>query len=124
MKIEADNMKTITVHYDNGDRITTRINATVDKIVNIYLDNPIIYDDFETGKETRAYARAVEFLDGVPARKAWGGFYQLRRVYSVSREMMERCDLHSKFRFTAYDFTGFSPIHNRQDAAYIAGMFD
>ena len=117
-------MKTIIVHYDNGDRIATRINATVEEIVNMYLDMPVIYEDFETGKETRAYARAVEFLDGVPARKAWGGIYQLRRVYSVSREMMERCGLYSKIRFTAYDHTGFSPIPKRQDAAYITGMFD
>lgn len=117
-------MKTIIVHYDNGDRITTRINATVEEIVRHYLDMPVVYENLETGEETRAYARSIEFLDGVPARKAWGGLYQLRRVYSISQNEMERYNLSSKFRFTAYDYSGFSPIAKKNDAAYISGMFD
>lgn len=115
-------MKTIIVHYDNGDRITTGINATVEEIVRLYLDKSIIYENYETGEETMAYARSIEFIDVLPAMKAWGGVYCLRRIYSVSRRFQERYNLINKIRFTAHDYSKFIP--EKIDAAYVPGLFD
>lgn len=54
---------TIKVLYRNGDSIITRINATPGEIARLYIGAPRIYENFETGEETRTYCYAVEYLD-------------------------------------------------------------
>lgn len=111
-------MYNIRVHYDNGDSITTRINANVSEIVNYYLDKPMYEQDLN------ARARCVEFLDG-PALRYRSDTTILRRVYSLSDAVMQRCNLYNRFRFTADVYDRFSPVPiDREDAAYISGMFD
>ena len=111
-------MYTIRVHYDNGDTITTRINADVSEIVNYYLDKPMYAQDLN------ARARCIEFEDG-PALRCRPDTTILRRVYSLSDAVMQRCNLYNRFRFTADVYNGFGPAPTaREDAAYISGMFD
>ena len=111
-------MYTIRVHYDNGDTITTRINADVSEIVNYYLDKPMYAQDLT------ARARCIEFEDG-PALRCRPDTTILRRVYSLSDAVMQRCNLYNRFRFTANVYDRFSPVPTaREDAAYIPGMFD
>lgn len=111
-------MYNIRVHYDNGDSITTRINANVSEIVNYYLDKPMY------GVDLSARARCIEFLDG-PVLPFRPQETILRRVYSLSDAVMQRCNLYSRFRFTADVYNGFSPVSAKsEDAAYIPGMFD
>lgn len=111
-------MYNIRVHYDNGDSITTRINANVSEIVNYYLDKPMY------GVDLSARARCVEFLDG-PALRYRSDTTILRRVYSLSDAFMKRHNLHSRYRFTADVYDRFSPVPvDKEDAAYIHGMFD
>lgn len=111
-------MYTIRVYYDNGDSITTRINADVSEIVSYYLDKPMYNHDLT------ARARCIEFLDG-PALRYRPDTTILRRVYSLSDAVMQRCNLYNRFRFTANVYNGFSPVPTgHEDAAYILGMFD
>ena len=111
-------MYNIRVHYDNGDTITTRINADVSEIVNYYLDKPMY------GVDLSARARCVEFLDG-PALRYRPNTTILRRVYSLSDAFMNRHNLYNRFRFTANVYDRFSPVPIYcEDAAYISGMFD
>ena len=108
----------IRVHYDNGDSITTRINATVSEIINYYLDKPMY------GVDLSARARCVEFLDG-PVLPFSPQETVLRRVYSLSDAYMKRHKLYNRYRFTADVYNGFSPIPTyHEDAAYTIGMFD
>ena len=112
-------MYNIRVHYDNGDSITTRINANVSEIVNYYLDKPMY------GVDLSARARCVEFLDGPTGRYGRENIRILRRVYSLSDSFMQRYDLYSRFRFTADVYDRFSPVPiDKIDAVYINGMFD
>lgn len=111
-------MYNIRVHYDNGDSITTRINADVSEIVNYYLDKPMY------GVDLSARARCIEFLDG-PVLPFRPQETILRRVYSLSDAYMKRHNLYNRFRFTADVYDRFSPVPiDREDAAYISGMFD
>ena len=108
-------MYTIRVHYDNGDSITTRINASVSKIVAYYLDQPMY------GNDLNARGRCVEFMDVRPTLRRNGVVEILRRVYTVSEKYMERCNLCNKFRCTTErpEFYGYSV----SDFAYIPGLF-
>lgn len=111
-------MYNIRVHYDNGDSITTRINANVSEIVNYYLDKPMY------GVDLSARARCIEFLDG-PVLPFRPQETILRRVYSLSDAYMKRHKLYNRFRFAADVYNGFSPIPtDHEDAAYTSGMFD
>lgn len=112
-------MYNIRVHYDNGDSITTRINANVSEIVNYYLDKPMY------GVDLSARARCVEFLDGPAGRYGRENIRILRRVYSLSDGFMHRHGLWSRIRFTADVYDRFSPVPiEKNDAVYISGMFD
>lgn len=121
-------LRTIKVNYDNGDYIITRINATISEIIKWYnLGTPVVVsEDFETGKEYRATARSIEFLDHNNSRNYWSGKRQeLKRVYSISEKFMKRYDLYHKFRFTVYEYEDdlFSPKprYITHDAAYLDG---
>lgn len=134
-------MYNIRVHYDNGDSITTRINANVSEIVNYYLDKPM-YGPATPGKhasgmfsvkagreapeqDLSARARCVEFLDGPAGRYGRENTRILRRVYSLSDGFMHRHGLYHRFRFSADVYDRFSPVPvGKNDAAYISGMFD
>jgi hypothetical protein len=125
MEEKAMTQKVIKVHYDNGNTITTRINATVSDIINLYIDRPTVFED-DKGREQIAMARCVEFLNA-PARKPWAvASYrmQLKRVYSISREYMDRYDLFSKIRVTARLIDDFMPIIETSDFAYITGALE
>lgn len=101
-------MRTITVHFDNGDSFTTRINASVGTIVNYYLDRQFPFEN-ESGRETMATARCIEFLD--EERVPWGDIkITLKRVYSLSASVMRRRGLYDRFRaeFIAHYPTGVS----------------
>lgn len=118
-------MKQILIHYDNGDTIRTRINATVQQIVSMYLDRVTVFNNGD-GPETTATARCIEFLDA-PARKPWKAAkyaQQLARVYSISPEYMKRHDLHSKHRCTVRQFDDFMPTVETSDFAYIPGALE
>ena len=107
---------TIRVHYDNGDSITTRINATVSEIVNYYLDKPMY------GVDLSARARCVEFLDLPCWRDSSGMFHHLLRIYSISDRYMRRYNLVNRFRYTASVYDRFSPVPRyKDDAAYLSG---
>lgn len=117
-------MRTIKVHYDNGDYIVTRINGTIPEIVKWYnLGTPrVVSEDFETGKEYRAAARSIEFLDHNRRRNRQGRIEELKRIYSISEEYKNRYGLISKFRYTLYEYEAdnFSPKprYIQHDAAY------
>ena len=108
-------MHTIIVRFDNGDSITTRINAQIPTIVNYYLDRQFPFED-ESGRESMATARCIEFLDEPPI--PWGDIrITPKRVYSLSEYIMRRRGLYDRFRaeFIAHYPTGVSmPI----DCAY------
>jgi|GEM_PF-4582626 len=105
-------MRTIIIHFDNGDSITTGINAQIPTIVNYYLDRQFPFED-ESGNETTATARCVEFLDEPPI--SWGDIkITPKRVYSLSESFMRRHGLYERFRaeFVGHYPTGVSmPIN-------------
>ena len=117
-------MYNIRIHFDNGDHIDTRINGDIDKIVNYYLDHPFPFLT-ESGKETTAKARSVEFLDRPTLKTSKGFPRRLHRVYSISERIMKEAQLESKLRCTFSTpnpslFISYDVMH---DCAYIPGMF-
>ena len=117
-------MYNIRVHFDNNDHIDTRINGDIDTIVNYYLDHKFPFLT-ESGTETMATARCVEFLDSVSVHMC-GKEYRLVRVYTISDSVMKRRDLYSKYRFTVEETRHFvvCTMKYKGDAAYVPGMFD
>ena len=116
-------MHEIRVHFDNGDHIDTRINGSVDTIVNYYLDHffPFLT---ESGKETTAKARCVEFLDDLIVHMC-GKDFRLVRIYSLKDSYLKKNELLSKFRVTLEETRHLTvcTMKNKEDAAYIPGMF-
>ena len=116
--------KYILVHYDNGDTVETSINASVQDIVNIYLDKKTSFS-YDDGPETIATARCIEFLDA-PLYRPWKGAKFMRepgRVYSVSKKYMKKHGLSSKFRCTFRDWDEWGPWYKTVDCAYIGQDF-
>ena len=115
----------IIVHYDNGDSIETKINATVPEIVDYYLDKKQSFS-YGDGPETMATARSIEFLNE-PMVRPWKGakFYrQLSRVYSISEKYAKRHGLCNKFRCTVRCFDDFMPTYFKSDYAYAGQSFN
>ena len=117
-------MYNIRVHFDNGDHIDTRINGDIDTIVNYYLDHSFPFLT-ESGKETTAKARCVEFLDRpvqITSNRSWR---RVHRVYSISEKHMERYGLNNKIRCTFFtpNPSMFIPYDERHDCAYVPGIF-
>ena len=116
---------TIIVHYDNGDSIETKINATVPEIVDYYLDKKMSFS-YGDGPETMATARSIEFLNE-PMVKPWKGakiYRQLSRVYSISEKFKKKHDLFYKFRCTYRDWDYWMPRYNVTDCAYNGQSFN
>ena len=117
--------RTIIVHFDDGDYIITRINATISEIVNYYLDCIRVTENAD-GTKNITRARSIEFLDHNNTRNYWNGKRQeLKRIYSISEDFMKRHELTRKFRFTLYEYEpdNFSPKprYTKRDAAYLDG---
>lgn len=120
-------MRTIKVHYDDGDVLITRIRATIPECVKMYLRGYRVKENYQTGKETYSHGRCIEFLD----RNQYNGFdgkvHVVKRVYSLSDAFMRRYDLHSRFRFTENVYSKedwrfaeeFAQREYKHDAAYL-----
>ena len=117
-------MYNIRVHFDNGDHIDTRINGDIDTIVNYYLDHKFPFLS-ESGKETVATARCVEFLDRPRQDLPSHSYRRIHRVYSLSEKYMKRHELYTKFRcmYTRPNESLFIPFDDKTDCAYVPGMF-
>ena len=123
--IHKKEQHTIIVHYDNGDKIITQINATVPEIVEYYLDKKQAFS-YGDGPETMATARSIEFINE-PCRVPFKNEEyrsQLVRVYSISEEYMKRHDLFNKFRCTTKCYDNFMPYYWKNDHAYIGQSFN
>ena len=126
MKIKLLPVRTIKVHYDDGDSMITRIRATIPECAKMYLDKPMIAEDYETGKEYRKYGRAIEFLDRNMYINDDGDVNVIKRVYSISDKFKEKNVLYNKFRFTEsvykrsdWMFGGEDADHYKHDAAFL-----
>ena len=117
-------MYNIRVHFDNGDRIDTRINGDIDTIVNYYLDHQFPFLD-DHGKETTAKARCVEFLDRPRQDLSPHTYRRIHRVYSLSEKYMKRHELYTKIRcsFSTPSPSMFISRWDTHDCAYVPSMF-
>ena len=83
-------MRTIRVHYDDGEVIVAKIRATIPKCVSMFLNSG----------SGPSYARAIEFLDRNQYHDHNGNVHVIKRVYSISDAYMKRYDLFNRYRFT------------------------
>ena len=94
-------MRTIKIHYDDGNVVITRIRATIPECVKMYLRGYMIAkEDFETGVETHSHGRCVEFLDRNQYADSHGNVHVVKRVYSISDAYMQRYNLFNRYRYT------------------------
>ena len=113
-------MRCIRVHFDNGDSVDTRINGSIQTIVDYYIDRKFPFED-EYGREIMATARCVEFLDDT--RIPFNNHpVTVDRIYSLSPSYMMHHDIFYPVRveFTTHYPTGTAM---RQRCAYHPGMF-
>ena len=124
LRLRKTTPKHIRVHYDNGDSIETKINATVPEIVSYYLDKKQSFS-YGDGPETMATARCVEFVGGIMSYNKWTNkSEELSMVYSISDKFMKRHDLSNKFRCTEKCYDNFMPSYWKKDYAYIGQTFN
>lgn len=124
LRLRKTTPKHIRVHYDNGDSIETKINATVPEIVSYYLDKKQSFS-YGDGPETMATARCVEFVGGIMSYNKWTNkSEELSRVYSISDRFMKRHDLYNKFRCTVKVWDSWGPWYSTEDYAYIGQTFN
>ena len=124
LRLRKTTPKHIRVHYDNGDSIETKINATVPEIVRYYLDKKQSFS-YGDGPETMATARCVEFVGGIMFYPhGFKSCHELTRVYSISDKFMKRHDLYNKFRCTVKVWDSWGPWYRKEDYAYIGQTFE
>lgn len=116
-------MYEIRVHFDNGDHIDTRINGSIDTIVNYYLNQKFPFLS-ESGREYMSVARCVEFFPPVPV-KFRGIDCHLMKVYSLSPKMMARYHLVYPFRAVLMEVhhTFVCTMKWKNHFAYVPDMF-
>ena len=120
-------MRTIKVHYDDGDTIITRIRASIPECVKMYLRGHRVKENYETGEEIHSCGRCVEFLDRNQYTDSHRNVHVVKRVYSVSDAYMRHYDLFNRFRYTEnvyslgnWMFMGELAERNcKNDAAYL-----
>lgn len=116
-------MRTIIIHFDNGDSIRTRINGTVQDIVDYYIDKPFTLEN-DRMEEVQATCRAIEFLDPVKVPWTENAYRILKRIHSLSDRYMQRNWILYKIRADYeihYENTG---AIISASCAYTTGMFD
>lgn len=115
-------MRTIIVHFDNGNSITTQINATIGTVVSYYLDRQFPFED-ESGHESMSTARCIEFVEEPRIQLGDIGI-TLKRVYSLSESYMRRHNLYYRFRveYFAHYPTGVSMPIECSYNDFIAGI--
>lgn len=93
----------IKVYFENGDTIITRINGTPEQVARYYLGVPaVLSEDFETGKEERAAAYKVEFLDNCATYENFGCVWALDCYYMPSKDEIKKLELVCNVRFMAH----------------------
>lgn len=96
-------MLSVKVYYDNGDTVLTRINGTPEDVARYYLGVPVVlHEDFETGKETRAAAEKIEFLDNCATFESFGCVWALDCYYMPSKEEIKEFELVCNVRYRAH----------------------
>lgn len=115
-------MRSIIVYYDNQDSVATRINGTVDTIINYYLGKQFPFMD-EKGREKMSTCRSIRFLDSTRFQHN-GRSITVTRAVILSDAHMRRYNLTNKIRvefIIHYTSTG---TEVKSGCAYIPGMFD
>ena len=95
----------VKVLFDDGDSSVTAINATADRVISYYLGNLFVLDEYlKTGKEEKASAVSVEFLDR-PVYAISRFHFTLEKAYIVPESEMKKYNLHYPVRIKGWKTT-------------------
>ena len=98
--VTTKNNRIIKVCFDDGDHLTTRINADIDDIVNLYFRHPCVFGNGEEPEKIK-HVRAVVFLEGAPRVKFGTKVYGvLKRLHSFTPAQLLEYELHYPIRQT------------------------